>query len=152
MLDLLSKLPVLFLLFVSLNSTSLAAGENLPAGFWVSEKKDTVVRIERCGDSLCGYISWVRPDEEQTTPNGEPLCKQKVLWGFEQSSSEQNFWKDGRIYRADKGKEYAGHIRVHSSDEIEIRGYIGLPFLGKTSTWTRVQEWDYPSCSVNMEG
>ncbi|MEX2525890.1 MAG: DUF2147 domain-containing protein [Gammaproteobacteria bacterium] len=123
-------------------------GKRLPAGFWISEKKDTVVRIEPCGDALCGYISWVHPDEEQLTPAGEPLCEQKVLWGFEESSSEQGFWRGGRIYRADKDKEYSGRIRVQNDDEIEVHGYIGLPFLGKTYTLTRVRESEYPSCTV----
>lgn len=122
-------------------------GDSFPAGFWISEKKDTVVHIEPCDDSLCGYISWVHPDEEQLTPAGEPLCEQKVLWGFEESSSEQGFWRGGRIYRADKDKEYSGRIRVQNAGEIEVHGYVGLPFLGKTYTLTRVRESDYPSCT-----
>lgn len=144
---LLKNLLVLFLLSVG---TALPAmdGKSFPAGFWISEKKDTVVRIEPCGDSLCGYISWLHPDEEQTTPQGEPLCEQKVLWGFEESSSKQGFWRGGRIYRADKDKEYSGRIRVQNDDEIEVHGYIGLPFLGKTYNLTRVRETDYPACEV----
>ncbi len=130
--------------------TALSAGPDadvIPTGLWLTAKKDTVVRIEQCGETLCGYIVWVHPDEDQTTPDGEPLCAQKVLWGFNRSPSDRRLWKDGNVYRADKDKKYSGRIRVLSDDKIRVRGFIGLPFLGKSYELTRVQASDYPLCN-----
>lgn len=119
-----------------------------PVGLWLTAKQDTAVRIEQCGEALCGHIAWIHPAEEQVTPNGEPLCGQKVLWGFERSSVEPGLWHGGHIYRADKDKKYSGRIRLLDTDTIKLRGYIGLPFLGKSYKLKRVREADYPSCDA----
>ncbi|MDT8397730.1 MAG: DUF2147 domain-containing protein [Pseudomonadales bacterium] len=138
-----------FILFtVPLAATAGEVDDNFPAGRWISEKKDTVVRIEPCGESLCAYLDWIHPEEQQLTPSGEPLCGQKVLWGFEQSRSKPDLWRGGRIYKADDDEEYAGRIRVVNTGVLSVRGFIGLPLLGKTYTLTRINETDpnYPTC------
>ena len=118
-----------------------------PYGLWLPKKKDVAVRIEKCGESLCGYISWLRPDVEQTTPDGKPLCNMKVLWDFNQDTRHPNLWKRGRIYKADDGDVFSGRIKVLSADKIEMRGYIWLPVIGKSYVLTRAQESQYPPCS-----
>jgi len=140
----------LLLLVTGLAATAAGGDGNneAPTGLWLTEKKDTVVRIERCGGELCGYITWIHPDEEQVTPDGEPMCGQKVLWGFERSSSKPGLWQGGHIYRADKDKEYSGRLHLRDDGTLRLRGYIGLPFLGKSYTLSRVQESDYPACEA----
>ena len=117
-----------------------------PAGLWLTGKKDTVVRIEHCDDSLCGYIVWLRPDVEQTTPGGAPLCGQKVLWGVRQSSSDPSLWEGGHIYKADDDKEYDAWVRLREDGKLRLRAYIVLPFLGKSYTLTRTTEAEHPPC------
>jgi uncharacterized protein (DUF2147 family) len=147
-----------WLVFMCLSGSAAAAGalQDLqesappadPVGLWLTAKQDTAVRIDRCGDALCGRIAWIHPDEEQVTPKGEPLCGQKVLWGFKHSSVEPELWHGGHIYRADKDKKYSGRIRVEDTDTIKLRGYVGLPFLGKTYKLSRVREAEYPACEA----
>ena len=119
-----------------------------PGGLWLTKKKDTAVRIEACGELLCGYISWLRPDVEQQTPDGQPLCNQKVLWGFKQDNRQPELWTGGKIYKADDGKTYSGRLRLMGPDSIELRGYLGLPLIGKTYTLTRTGDSAYPQCSA----
>lgn len=142
---------ILFVLCFTTNvySDASTGSENsgFPGGLWLTKKMDTAVRIEACGDSLCGYISWLRPDVEQETPDGLPLCNQKVLWGFEKDTTRPELWKGGKIYKADKGEIYSGRIQVRSPDEIELRGYLGMPIIGKSYTLTRARESQYPRCS-----
>jgi len=138
---------VMFSLF-SFQSASSDSGRTIldPEGAWLTEKQDTVVKIEQCGDSLCGYIDWIHPGEEQFTASGVPLCNQKVLWDFEPSGTDGKLWESGRIYRPDKDKHYTGRIRVLTDETLLLRGYIGLPILGKSYTLTRVDPDEYSSC------
>jgi uncharacterized protein (DUF2147 family) len=140
---------LLLLLFGLSPVFAAAAGDQHPGpeGLWLTKKKDSAIRIERCGKSLCGYIAWLRPDVEQVTPKGEPLCGQKVLWGFKQSSSEPALWEDGHIYKADDDKKYAGWIRIKKDGRLKLRGYVFLPFLGKSYVFTRTTPQKYPPCS-----
>ena len=124
-----------------------AADAGDPAGLWLTAKKDTVVRIEHCDDSLCGYIVWLRADVVKKTPRGEPMCGQKVLWGVKQSGSDPDLWEGGHIYKADDDKEYDAWIRLKDNGKLKLRVYRVLPFLGKTKTLTRTTAEEYPPCS-----
>lgn len=124
-----------------------ADGAGDPAGLWLTAKKDTVVRIEHCGESLCGYIVWLRSDVVKTTPRGEPMCGQKVLWGVKQSSSDPSLWEGGHIYKADDDKEYDAWVSLKDNGKLKLRVYVVLPFLGKTKTLTRTTQAEYPPCS-----
>jgi uncharacterized protein (DUF2147 family) len=117
-----------------------------PLGRWLTSKKDTVVRLESCEDGLCAYIDWVHPDEEQTGFDGQPLCGQKVMWGFTPSEVREKLWIRGTIYRADDDKTYAGQLRHPETDTLTVRGYIAIPAFGKSYTLSRVTGEDYPSC------
>ena len=118
-----------------------------PAGLWLTAKKDTVVHIEHCGESLCGHIVWLRSDVVKTTPRGEPMCGQKVLWGVRQSASDPSLWEGGHIYKADDDKEYDAWLRLKDNGKLKLRVYKILPFLGKSKTLTRTTEAEYPPCS-----
>jgi len=139
---------LLFLVLALDGGVCAAAGDGPdPAGLWLTKKKDSAVHIERCGDSLCGYVAWLRPDVEHVTPKGEPICGQKVLWGFKQSRSNASLWEGGHIYKADDDKKYDGSIRMLDADRLKLHGYVFLPFLGKSYTLTRTTPEEYPPCS-----
>lgn len=142
-------LPALFGIILAAFQTAVAQNNDnsFPAGLWLTKKQDTAVRIEPCGNALCGYISWLRPDVEQVTPEGEPLCNTRVLWDFVQDASRPELWKGGKIYKADEGDVFSGRITVRGADAIELRGYVGLPFIGKSYRLTRVPETQYPHCT-----
>jgi uncharacterized protein (DUF2147 family) len=49
-----------------------------------------------------------------------------------------NIWEDGKIYKPSNGKTYGGTATLVNKNTLELEGYlISLPFIGKTSTWTR---------------
>jgi len=142
---------VYILLCITLGIHYSAAAQDdsavFPGGLWLPKKKDVAVRIEPCGNSLCGYISWLRADVNQLTPEGKPLCNMKVLWGFKQDPRDPEVWNSGKIYKADKGDTFSGRIRVQDTDKIELRGFLWLPVIGKSYLLTRVPESDYPHCT-----
>ena len=48
-------------------------------------------------------------------------------------------WKKGTIYDPDNGKTYKCKLRLVSDDVLNVRGYIGVSLIGRTSQWTRVK-------------
>lgn len=126
--------------------------EVVPTGYWLSKKKDVVVHIKSCETELCGFIHWIREDEQQFDINnpdpdlkGRSMCGIKVLWGLTPSGSK---WKGGRIYKADDGEFFGAQVSMASVDLMELRGYIGMPAIGKTSPFTRVRADEYAKCTV----
>ena len=126
-------------------------------GLWLSKKKDTVILIERCDTGICGYIHWIHPEvmqKDSRNPNPEkrdrPLCGVKVLWGFEKPDNEGEAWKNGHIYKADDGEFYRARVEVEKDGRLALRGYIGVPFLGKTARFTPTDNETYPSCKRSL--
>ena len=52
----------------------------------------------------------------------------------------------GRIVFTD-GATYSAEIRAVSASELEVRGYLGVPVLGKSQIWTRVGD-DRGGCAL----
>jgi uncharacterized protein (DUF2147 family) len=57
------------------------------------------------------------------------------IWGF--VSKENNIWEDGNIYDPKNGNTYSSTIKLINPNVMEVRGYIGVSFIGRTDTWTR---------------
>ena len=48
-------------------------------------------------------------------------------------------WEDGSVYDPNNGKTYSCNMKLKSTDELEIRGFIGFSLLGRTTVWTKVK-------------
>src|SRR6266446_5528970 len=90
-----------------------------PLGVWNTEKNGGMVRIEQCGQNLCGYA----------VPNGE-----KILINMKPSDKK---WT-GRIHDPDSGKTYDSTIAIKGPNTLRVQGCVfGSIFCGG-QTWIRV--------------
>ena len=90
-----------------------------PLGVWNTEKNGGMVRIEQCGQNLCGYA----------VPNGE-----KILVNMKPSDKK---WT-GRIHDPDSGKTYDSTIAMKGPNTLRVQGCVfGGIFCGG-QTWNRV--------------
>jgi uncharacterized protein (DUF2147 family) len=141
--------------------------QDLVYGYWMSKKKDVVVHLELCPveeqdkvAELCGSIHWLaegeelfdihNPERDMTT---QPLCGSKVLWGMTQDKDIPLRWSGGRVYKPSKGKTYKAYMEYSTeegdlSEVLKLHGYVGVPTLGKTSTFNRVDPVDYARCDL----
>ena len=124
-----------------------------PTGLWLTENKRAVVEIDHCGTSICGNVHWIIKDGMQTDSKNpdaakreRPICGLPLLWGFTQNPKNPKVWESGNIYKADEGDTYHATVSVVDQNKLYLRGYVGIPLLGKTQYWTRVSNKDYPKC------
>jgi uncharacterized protein (DUF2147 family) len=47
-------------------------------------------------------------------------------------------WADGRIYDPGSGSTYTCRLALDGDDRLRLRGYIGIPIIGRTTTWVRL--------------
>lgn len=131
----------------------LAASQVLaqPTGLWNTEDHQGQVEISACADKLCGDLVWLaepldvdglpkldrhNPDE---TLRSRPVQGLRILWDM-QPAGDGKTWKDGRVYDPESGKTYQGKITLEEPDVLKLRGFVGAPVFGRTSTWTRAEE------------
>lgn len=112
------------------------------AGRWITEDRDAVVTIARCGSSVCGRITRflvVPPQgaDQRDVNNPDPAKRARKLMGLPvlfSFSADGEVWR-GRIYDPKSGKDYRSVLRRTAADRLEVKGCLG-PFC-QTQKWTR---------------
>ncbi len=64
-----------------------------------------------------------------------PGIELQILEGF--TYSGENVWQGGRIYAPDNGKTYKCKMTMTDPNRLEVRGFIGFSFIGRTEIWIR---------------
>jgi uncharacterized protein (DUF2147 family) len=101
-----------------------AAAAASPLGIWMTEKNEGKIRIEACGNDICGYAI-----DKKTEANGE-----KILINMKPGD---NKWA-GKIYDPKSRSTYDSTIALNGNDSLRVQGCaFGGMFCGG-QTWTRV--------------
>ena len=116
-------------------------------GEWYNAEKDAVITIFEDNSTLSGKITWMLyPNDEDGNPKTDPLnpdesLRSRARLGMVMMSGlthiEGNVWDNGELYDPKKGKTYSGMITLKDANTLNLRGYVGFSFLGRSSTWTR---------------
>ena len=134
-------------------TTVFSAGLSGILGIWKTEKGESKVEIFMCGEKFCGKIIWLQNPNYIDSKYGEvgtpvidrknpdkalqsrPVRGLRILDGF--TSQGENTWGNGTCYDPKSGNTYRGKIHLVAPDRLELRGYVGIPFFGRSSVWTR---------------
>ncbi len=147
-------ISVLFTCLIMMSSSAFGADEYQILGLWSTTDNNSRVEIFKCGDNYCGKIVELKnpnysandkrgmagqPKVDRNNPDPDlktrPLLGLQVLEGF--GYSGENVWKGGTIYDPDNGKTYKCKMTLTDPKRLEVRGYIGISWLGRTEVWTR---------------
>ena len=116
-------------------------------GEWYNAEKDAVITIFEENNSLSGKITWMLyANDENGNPKTDPLNPDETLrsrarLGMVMMNSfshiDGKVWDNGKLYDPKKGKTYTGMITLKDANTLDLRGYVGFSFFGRSSTWTR---------------
>jgi uncharacterized protein (DUF2147 family) len=136
-----------------------AAADPREAGIWYDDTGKGAVKIEICTPTtLCGKIYWLKePLNAKGTPKTDaynpdpslrsrPICGLPILGDLEQLS--EGGFDNGWVYDPKEGKSYSVALELVASDKLQVTGYKGMKFLGKSFIWTRAPK-DLPACATD---
>lgn len=133
---------------LGVGADSGSAADSPLLGDWLTENEDAKVRLEACGNKLCGRLVWLedpldetgQPDLDDKNPDpslrDRPVLGLVILRGFDLRPDDGARWTGGSIYDPESGKTYKAQLELEG-DVLAMRGYVGLPLFGRTSQWTR---------------
>ena len=131
----------------------LALAQATPVGLWKTIDDETkteksYVRIVEQDGKLVGRIEkLINPpkadpvcDACTDARKGQPIVGMTILEGVTKSGSEDAVWDGGVILDPNNGKTYKVRLSPKSGGKaLDVRGYIGMPLLGRTQTWQRAE-------------
>lgn len=139
-----------FALAASVMASAVAADVDSPAGLWkniddVTGKPRALVRITETNGTLQGKIEKVYPGpNESQNPKCEkceganknaPVIGLLILDGLKKDGDQ---YTGGKILDPDNGKTYGSKVQlIEGGSKLSVRGYIGVPLLGRTQVWVR---------------
>jgi len=121
-----------------------------PIGLWYAEGGAAKVDLRECSGELCGRVLWLRspfdengcelrdrynPDESM---RHRAVIGLDIVRGLTPSPTTAAAWQGGTIYDPGSGRTYSASLRVISDNRIELRGFVGIPMIGRTTSWFRV--------------
>lgn len=136
--------------FTLLLATAAYAASDTPIGTWTqvddaTGKPKSIIEItEQPDGELQGVVKQVLFSDQGTNPicdkcegerHNKPIDGMVIMWGVKKDG---DVWDGGQILDPGKGKTYK--VKLSLSDDgqkLDVRGYIGMPMLGRTQTWIR---------------
>ncbi|UTY60601.1 DUF2147 domain-containing protein [Massilia sp. erpn] len=138
------------LIAASLLAAPAMADDSSPVGLWkniddVSGKPKALIRITETNGVLQGRIEKLfraageeqnpKCDKCQDARKDQPILGMVFMSGLKKDGNEYN---DGEILDPDNGKVYRSKLKLaDGGKKLEVRGYIGVPMLGRSQTWLR---------------
>ena len=139
------KYPFLFLLVMLSLSTTLSAQVT---GMWkVVDDADgiekSIVEISEVNGKYQGKVVKLLPASKRTHCDncpgqlkGKPLTGMIILYDLKKTS---NGGRDGKVLDPGTGKIFSCSIELESQDILKLRGYLGVPAMGKTAYCRRMK-------------
>jgi uncharacterized protein (DUF2147 family) len=142
-----------FLAFFCLMIGNINAQISDPAvGVWktIDEKTNTpssLIKIEEVNGALEGTIikTFLQPNETplvycmlcKDEHKDKPIIGMKIM--TELKRIKPGYWSNGKILDPEEGETYRVKIGTDDGKKMEVRGYIGIPLLGRTQVWYKVE-------------
>lgn len=142
-------LNILIFSFI-LNFSTQAQSDIL--GVWYNASKNSKIEIFKKGNEYFGKIVWLEDPLDEDT--GKPLKDKEnpdksmrdnqilgmtILKDFTYDSKNKEY-AGGAVYDPENGKTYKAKISLPSKNELDLRGYVGIPAFGRTENWTRAEK------------
>ncbi|HRP88483.1 MAG TPA: DUF2147 domain-containing protein [Edaphocola sp.] len=115
-------------------------------GYWFNDVKEAKIEIYKAKNGkYYGKIVWLKEPNRDGKPKLDihnvkeslrtrPVMGLLLLSGFDKKEST---YENGTIYDPKNGKTYSCKITPNGNDKLNIRGYIGISLIGRTTVWTR---------------
>ena len=135
-------------------ASGLAAAQATPAGLWKTvddntKKEKSLVRIVESGGVYTGKVEKIiDPDSPKDAVckdctddrKDKPVLGMTIIRNMKPSAGDKNVFEGGDVLDPNNGKVYSAKLTlVDGGKKLDVRGYIGVPMLGRTQTWQRVE-------------
>ncbi|MFY9513831.1 MAG: DUF2147 domain-containing protein [Rubrivivax sp.] len=129
-----------------------AFAQDTPVGLWKTIDDDgktvkSLIRITESAGVLSGVIEKLLDPKAVTIcvkctddRKDKPVVGMTIIRGVRQSTADAALWEGGEVLDPENGSTYRLRLRpADGGKKLEVRGFIGVPMLGRSQTWGRAE-------------
>lgn len=114
-------------------------------GIWLNDVSDAKIEVYKANNGkYYGKIVWLKEPSRDGKPKVDKFNSKKslqtrpimglvILSGLEKKGGS---YENGTIYDPKSGKTYSCTVKPNGNNQLDIRGFMGISLIGKTTTWT----------------
>lgn len=133
-------------------ATVPAVAQDTPVGLWKTIDDDgktvkTLIRISESGGVLSGTIEKLLDPKAATVctkctddRKDKPVVGMAIIRGIQRNAGDATLWDGGEVLDPENGSAYRLRLRpADGGKRLEVRGFIGVPMIGRSQTWVRAE-------------
>lgn len=113
-------------------------------GEWWTPGFNARVRIEPCGEAVCGRIVWLWDEAPKGIADKSPLIGRVVIDGMRSVDGVR--WAGGRLYNPEDGRDYKGGLWLRSAGQLVVDGCV--LFICQTQVWRKLDTTRSPPVAL----
>ena len=126
--------------------SAFSYAQDITQGTWYNEEKTGKIQFFKQGDKINGKIVWIKDPNENGKPrldkeNPDAKLKTRPILGIMNLKNFKNTgkgtWEDGEVYDPKNGKTYSCKMTLVNPTQLDVRGFIGISIIGRTSKFTK---------------
>ena len=139
---------IFFLLVFTFFAASIfAQSADAILGKWMNSTGEAHIQIYKKDNKYYGKLAWIKnPNNAQGKPktdinNPDSKLKSRSILGLEFLQGfiyDDSIWENGTIYDPKSGKTYSCKITMTGTNQLNVRGFLGISLIGRTDTWSRI--------------
>jgi len=122
-----------------LSASMASAGDASPGptGVWRNPKNSVHVRIDSCGQAMCGTVVWASPKAQADAKKGgtDKLVGLQLLRNF--TPVKPGLWR-GKVFVPDLNGTFSGTAELVDANTLKARGCLFVGIACKTQLWKKV--------------
>jgi len=135
------------LLFAAITSFAQKLSADQILGTW--QCSDYKIEVYKSGSTYSAKLLWSKDmfesdgkTSKKDIKNPDAKLRDRPVQGLTHITAliyKDGEYADGKLYSVQDGNTYSLKGKLNGVNELETRGYKGVPMLGKTFKWKRVQ-------------
>lgn len=136
----------MFLLLLSMATFAQILSADQIIGIWKCD--DYKIEVFKAGDTYRARLLWSKEmfEADGRTPkmdvkNPDKKLRSRSLQGLTHITDlvyKDGEYVDGKLYSVQDGNTYGFKGKLKGPDDLETRGYKGIPLMGKSFKWNRI--------------
>ncbi len=111
-------------------------------GTYMNPDADAILKIYETGGKYFGKLVWTKNPANLDSNNPDVSKRSQKRLGLVIMNNfifdGDDTWEKGTIYDPKNGKTYDCKVTRDTKGNLDIRGYVGISLLGRTSHFTKV--------------